>query len=177
PRVLLAVGLVVSLFFIVTLGIGTIRLQNIQGGDATVWVGREQSQEFERLPVGQERNYPFWTWPWGSSCIRVKAAELPAKEINLRPWWRSFGPESQQLPGSLLKPLALIGAEMWSINDSKDAEYRLTVIVNETRYEATPYNGRALLIGATDLDIPLANLPNIPGWRELLEKYRDRLMT
>src|SRR5262249_4622687 len=86
PRVLLAVGLVVSLFFIVTLGIGTIRLQNIQGGDATVWVGREQSQEFERLPVGQERNYPFWTWPWGSSCIRVKAAELPAKEINLRPW-------------------------------------------------------------------------------------------
>ena len=175
-RVRIVVGCAVLIFVCVTSGIGTVRLESPQG-DFQGSVARADNAASRGYAVGKESNYPFWIWPWSSASIRVKVDQLPGKRIALRPWWRSLAPNRQQLPKSLLKPLVLVGAEQGIVSGSKSEEYLLAITVNEQRYEPTMYDGRTILIGTTDNDIPIpSNLGDLSGWKESLDNHRDSVL-
>jgi hypothetical protein len=169
------------LFFLTSLCWGTIRVENLQGGDAIVQVYRGQGPargRAERVPTGGGHNFPQALWPCDTTTVRVKVAGLPDREVTLRPWWRSGGPERLQVPGAFLRPVVLIGAEAKVVLNADKSRHRLTVTINDQNYEMA-YDGRAVLVGTSDTDLPLpSELHSIREWKTVLDQFKTaaRLM-
>lgn len=169
-------------FFLVTSGIGVVEVSNIQGGgDTTIRsyrAGRAAPDppEDERLTVGGRSRWLYWVSPIGTTDVRVKASRLPTKQLQIRPWWRTFSPTPVQVTGSFLRPVVLVvGGEQALVNIEE--KYQLRIFVDNQKCYDEPYDGTAVLVGSaeTDLQIP-EKLRTADGWKEVFGTYESKLL-
>jgi hypothetical protein len=116
-------------------------------------------------------------WPWQSPEVRVKVSGLPARILNVPPWWRALGAVKVQVPGSFLRPVVLLGAPVFTVTNADAERHQLTVTVSDFKGNVKeyhlPYDGKAVLVGAADADLPTpAGLAGLDGWKEALTNSR-----
>jgi hypothetical protein len=162
--------------------LGTVRVENIQGGDVTVQINPAtppaKDDDRDRLPTSGERNYPHWMWPRQSAKVRVKVDNLPTREVAVVPLWRSWWrPKRLYVPNSFLRPVVVIGAESSIVNNSDERTQHVRVFINGNEVGDLPYDGRALLVGASDVDLPMpAGLSSLPLWKDVLSANAAKVM-
>jgi hypothetical protein len=166
---------VVVLVLLMSFCMGTIRVENIQGGDVTVQLDPGPTDDGgERLATGAERNYPIMVWPCRTKKVRVKVANLPTREVDIWSLWLSPGPKHLYVPGSFLRPVVLIGAEAQIVGNADASRQHLYVTVTDrngkkTKLDAGAYDGQAVLVGTSDPDLPMPpGLQTMQKWHESL---------
>src|ERR1051326_3982318 len=94
----IVVLLVVSLF------LGSVRVENKQGTDTIVRVTDSDPPAHDggevRVVSNGERNFLQGMWPWQSRTVTIKVDSLPSHEVSVFPRWRTLLPKQLQIPGS-----------------------------------------------------------------------------
>jgi hypothetical protein len=182
-----------------TFCVGVVEVANVQGGDALVSVHRftpapdapdgpkdENAPKVppeppERVPVGARSRTTFLMWPWARESVRVKVQRLPARELDLRPWWRvaretgKLAPLPLQVPGSFLRPVVVVTGGGPAQRNA--GSYQFEIYVNDQQKYRAPFNHRAVLLGTADPDVTVPDrLRAVEGWREVLAQYGDRVL-
>src|SRR5262249_24722292 len=116
------------------------------------------------------RNFSQLMWPWASAKVQVKVQGLPARSVAVFPWYRTLGPTTLQIPGAFLRPVVLVGGEGSVILSADKQKHRVRVCVDDKLVADVEYDGRAVLVGATDSDLPLPpGLTSLEGWKVVLQ--------